>query len=174
MGLALADLHRRVSDLERREGDRLRLGRVAAVAPDYRVRLDLGPKGEPQLTGWVAVFAPRAGAAVVASPPSLGERCLLIAVSDTVQVALAALYGGKARPPEDVPDGMVWVGGELRVKGRIVATEGVFAAGAVVAQADVPDEPEGSPSGGVSLADHKHRYTKPAHPAGQASTTKPA
>lgn len=92
----------RLTDLERRLANQIRLGTIAEIDPPAaRVRVQSGQL----LTDWIPWLTPRAGATATWSAPTIGEQVLLIAPSgDPAQaLALPALYANATPAPSGDP-----------------------------------------------------------------------
>ncbi len=142
----IAQLEGRVSALETRVNDVVRVGKIAAVQQrPYRAQVDVGVAGYPVTTGWLPVLLPRAGETLAFSPLSVGEGCLLLAPggSDAVAYVLPALATGRIEPV--VAGGAesrgTYLMGDLHVAGRLIVHGDVLAGGDI---------------GGVSLLTHTH------------------
>lgn len=146
------DLARRVAELERRVSNVLRYGTIHDVE-GWRVRVAWGVQsgGEPALSAWVPWLTTRAGAALTWSPPSIGERCLLLSPEGDMRMGVAALAIYTV-PPHDLPPqgaggtGAVTIVGDLIVTGR-VAAEGAVTGTRITAR---------SLTGDVDLQTHVH------------------
>ena len=143
---AIADLEGRVSGLETRVNDVVRVGRIVAVQErPYRVQVDVGTSEQPVVSGWLPVLLPRAGETLSFSPLSVGEGCLLLAPggSDAVAYVLPALATGRIEPV--VAGGAesrgTYLMGDLHVAGRLIVHGDALAGGDTV---------------GVSLLGHVH------------------
>lgn len=141
----LAQLLRRIADLERRVASVVRIGRVAEVQDrPYRAIINIGSEDRPVLTPPLHVLVPRAGSSLVDfSPLDVGEGVLVLAPggSDSVMFALPSLARGRIEliaPPSDAR----YISGDLVVGGDVKA-------GANVSLGRVLD-------GGVSLERHVH------------------
>ncbi|WP_309628737.1 phage baseplate assembly protein V [Brevundimonas sp.] len=115
----LADLARRVADLERRMSNTMREGTVEAVDPARkRVRLRLGGSGgEPFLSPWVP-YSQTAGALKIHSPPSAGQQMTLLAPAGDIRRGQAVPFTWcDAEPsPSDEGDQHVLTFGDLRIE----------------------------------------------------------
>jgi len=115
----LADLARRVAELERRAANGVRDGTVAAVDPDRkRVRLRLGgTDGEPYLSPWVP-YAQHAGALKIHTPPSVGQQMTLISPAGDIRDgrALPFTWSDAEPSPSDAGDQHVLTFGDLRAE----------------------------------------------------------
>lgn len=95
-GMNIADLIRRIENL-------IRPGVIAEVQhTPLRVRVATGGL----LTGWLMVFAQRAGEDRTWDPPSVNEQCLVLCPSGNPEqaFALVGLYGEDSPAPDDSPD----------------------------------------------------------------------
>jgi phage baseplate assembly protein V len=89
-----------IADLIRRIENLIRPGVIAQVQhTPLRVRVATGGL----LTGWLMVFAPRAGEDREWDPPSVGEQCLVLCPSGNPEqgFALVGLYGEQFPAPDD-------------------------------------------------------------------------
>lgn len=153
----LAQVLRRLADLERRVALSIRVGRVAEVQDrPYRVIVDLGAiGGEPVLTPPLHVLVPRSGSSMIDfSPLDRGEGVLVLAPggSSSVMFAVPSLARGSIElvaPP----------GGARYMSGTLV-TSGDVRAGASVVLGSVLDA-------GVSLRTHIHPGTFLKAPVGK-------
>ena len=157
----LAQVLRRLADLEGRMSRQIQIGSVAEVQSEpYRVVVNLGTDEKPVLTAPLEVLVPRSGPSMVDfSPLDPGEGVLVLAPggSNTVMYVLPSLARGRGK----------LVAGPAHTRylyGSIVAT------GEVKAGVQIPHN---VPEGGVSLLEHKHGYTEPAHPGRGGETTGP-
>ena len=132
------DLARRVAELERRLSNVLRYGTIHDVE-GWRVRVAWGVQsdGEPALSAWVPWLTMRAGAALTWSPPSIGERCLLLSPEGDMRMGVAALALYSV-PPHDPPppeheggSGGITFAGDVIVAGALKVAGGVTATGPV-------------------------------------------
>lgn len=114
----LADLARRVADLERRMANGVREGTVDQVDPaKKRVRLKLGGSdAEPFLSPWVP-YSQQAGALKIHSPPSPGQQMTLISPAGDIRRGQAFPFTwSDAEPsPSDAGDQHVLTFGDLRL-----------------------------------------------------------
>ncbi|KHL68875.1 hypothetical protein SF06_22110 [Pseudomonas flexibilis] len=95
-GMNIADVIRRIENL-------IRPGVIAEVQhTPLRVRVATGGL----LTGWLMVFAQRAGEDRTWDPPSVNEQCLVLCPSGNPEqaFALVGLYGDDFPAPDDSPD----------------------------------------------------------------------
>ena len=141
----LAQVLRRLADLERRMAASIRVGRIAEVRNrPYRVVVNVGTEGEPVLTGPLHVLVPRSGPSMVDfSPLEEGEGVLVLAPGggDAMFVLPSLLRGrGELVAP---PAGARYIFGDLVATGQVHAGANV-ALGRVV------------PLTGVKLTTHKH------------------
>lgn len=94
-GMNIADLVRRIENM-------IRPGVIAEVQhTPLRVRVATGGL----LTGWLMVFAQRAGEDREWDPPSVNEQCLVLCPSGNPEqgFALVGLYGDESPAPDDSP-----------------------------------------------------------------------
>lgn len=95
-GMNIADLVRRIENM-------IRPGKIAQVQHSpLRVRVATGGL----LTGWLMVFAQRAGEDRTWDPPSVNEQCLVLCPSGNPEqaFALVGLNGDDFPAPDDSPD----------------------------------------------------------------------
>lgn len=124
----LADLARRVAELERKLAASGRAGTVSEVdATQGLIRLDLG---DGMQSPWVP-YVQTAGALKVHSPPSVGQQMILVAPSgETAQgYATALSFGGGNGSPSSADDEHVVTFGDVRLDltadGVVVSAGGV-------------------------------------------------
>ena len=145
----LAQILRRLSDLERRVPQLIRIGSAAEVISDpYRVVVNLGTDEEPVLTGPLEVLVPRSGPSMVDfSPLDPGEGVLVLAPggSTSVMYVLPSLVRGRGKLVAGPAD-------TRYLYGSIVATGKVKASAQIALGHDVP-------SVGISLGTHTHPPT---------------
>ena len=148
----LAQLLRRMADLERRVALQIRIGSVAEVHPEpYRVVVNLGNEEAPVLTAPLEVLVPRSGPSMVDfSPLDPGEGVLVLAPggSDSVMFVLPSLVRGRGKLVAGPAD-------TRYLYGSIVATGKVKANAQIALGHDLP-------LAGVSLGTHVHLPPPPA------------
>lgn len=124
----LAQLLRRIADLERRVASVVRIGRVAAVQDrPYRAIINIGSEDHPVLTPPLHVLVPRSGSSLIDfSPLDVDEGVLVLAPggSDSVMFALPSLARGRIElvaPPSDARyiSGDLVVGGDVKAGARV-------------------------------------------------------
>lgn len=119
----LAQLLRRIADLERRMALSIRVGRVDEVQDrPYRVRVNLGSEDHPVVTGPLHVLVPRSGFSLVDfSPLDVGEGVLVLAPggSDSVMFVLPSLPRGRIELIAPPSDARYILGGDLIVSGDV-------------------------------------------------------
>jgi phage baseplate assembly protein gpV len=118
----IAELSRRVSELERRHENGIRHGTVRQVdAKKGLVRLAIGKDadGTEQLSPWVR-YAQHAGDYKFHNPPSVGQTLTLLSpAGDFAQaVALQLTWSDKNPSPSDKPDEHVITFGDLKITRR--------------------------------------------------------
>ena len=155
------DLATRVAELERRLSNVLRYGTIHDVE-GWRVRVAWGVQsdGEPALSAWVPWLTMRAGAALTWSPPSAGERCLLLSPEGDMRMGVAALALYSA--PLDVPaggPGTVTIAGDVTIMGAVHVDGPIVSTGAITG-ADVRAR-FGDMGGPVDLGSHLHASVPP-------------
>lgn len=128
---------RRLSALDVALQNVVRLGRIGAVRQrPYRVRVDLGAAdGDPVLTDWIPAIVPRAGSALIWSPLTVGEGCLVLSPGGgDVRIALPALFTGRVEPyaSGSAADDTLYLSGDVRIGGDARAA-GVADAGGTLA-----------------------------------------
>ena len=152
----LAQILRRLADLERRVPQLIRIGSVAEVLPEpYRVIVNLGTEEAPVLTGPLEVLVPRSGPSMVDfSPLDPGEGVLVLAPGGSARVmyVLPSLVRGRGKLIAGPAD-------TRYIYGSIVATGKVKADAQIALGHDVP-------GAGVSLATHLHPSAVPPAPTG--------
>ena len=148
----LAQILRRLADLERRVPQLIRIGSVAEVLPEpYRVVVNLGTEEAPVLTGPLEVLVPRSGPSMVDfSPLDPGEGVLVLAPGGSARVmyVLPSLVRGRGKLIAGPAD-------TRYLYGSIVATGKVKANAQIALGHDVP-------LAGVSLGTHIHMPLPPA------------
>jgi len=113
----IADLARRVAELERRMANTMREGSVAAVSGGLcRLRLG-GSDEEPFLSPWVP-YAQHAGALKIHTPPSLGQQMTLFSPAGDLRrgQALPFTWSDAEPAPSDAADLNVLTFGQVRVE----------------------------------------------------------
>lgn len=115
----LAELSRRLADVERRLSNTMREGTVEAVdASRKRVRLRLGGSdGEPFLSPWIP-YSQTAGALKFHSPPSQGQQMTLLAPAGDIRrgQAIPFTWSNAEPSPSDEGDCHVLTFGDLRIE----------------------------------------------------------
>ena len=148
----LAQILRRLDDVEKRLTRQIRIGAVAEVHNEpYRVVVNLGTEEAPVLTAPLEVLVPRSGPSMVDfSPLDPGEGVLVLAPggSASVMYVLPSLVRGRGK----------LVAGPATTRyiyGDVVATGKVKANAQIAHGHDVP-------LAGVSLGTHIHMPLPPA------------
>ncbi|WP_276200577.1 phage baseplate assembly protein V [Chelatococcus sp. XZ-Ab1] len=118
----LAELLRRIAEVERRQDGLVKRGRVAEVDPaagKVRLRLNEESAAEPFLSPWVP-YAQMAGALKVHSPPSVGQQMTVISETGDFQQGLAVPMTWSDRNPAPSDKGNEHVGtfGQFRFELR--------------------------------------------------------
>lgn len=118
----LADIMRRIAEVERRQDGLVKRGRVEAVDPATgRVRLRLNEDGapEPFLSPWVP-YAQVAGAMKLHSPPSVGQQMTVICETGDFQqgVAIPMTWSDRNPAPSDKGNEHVGTFGQFRFELR--------------------------------------------------------
>lgn len=147
---------RRLSVLEAKVEGVVRLGRIAAVQQrPYRVTVNLGTPGAPALTGWIPAVVPRAGSALIWSPLTPGEGCLVLSPGGgDVRIALPALFTGRVEPyAGDAADDTLYLSGDVQIGGDALAA--------------------GVADAGGTLAHLRSEFENHVHPAPGGATGKP-
>lgn len=151
------DVMRRLSALEAAVAGVVRLGRIDDVQQrPYRVTVNLGPADNPVLTGWIPAVVPRAGSALIWSPLTAGEGCLVLSPGGgDVMIALPALFTGRIEPyaSGDAADDTLYISGDVRIGGDALAA--------------------GVADAGGTLAHLRSEFENHVHPAPGGATGKP-
>lgn len=178
----LAQLLRRVADLERRLAAVVRPGRVAAVQDrPYRVQVDVGAAGASVLTGLLHVLVPRSGPSMVDfSPLEVGEGVLVLAPGGgDAMFVLPSLAAGRIELVAGDADaramsGRLLVGMGIEVAdGGVTVSEGDVAVsdGDVTLSGDLTAS--GVSDGAGSLGNFRTTYNSHTHPATGGPTGPP-
>lgn len=150
----LAQLLRRIADLERRMALSIRVGRVDEVQDrPYRVRVNLGSEDHPVVIGPLHVLVPRSGPSMIDfSPLDVGEGVLVLAPggSDSVMFALPSLPRGRIELIAPPSGARYILGGDLIVSGDVQSNATVHL-GSVSSAGYVSLNKHGHPSAPVGL-----------------------
>lgn len=110
----MADLYRRIAELERRVQNQRRTGKVAEVDYDKklaRVELTKDADGQPFLGPWMPWKVPGAGAVSFNIPPSVGEQVEV--TSESGDIADGVIGGSIRSDSNDIPPAKA---GEVHIK----------------------------------------------------------
>ncbi len=157
---ALADHARRITELERRLTNTVRIGTIKELdAKTARLRVSIGPL----LTTWLPWLTHRAGNTVTWSAPTVGEQVLVISpMGELAQgVAIPALYQNATPAPHDNPaETITTLPGGLKIK---TLADGSITIVATRVTIDAPITTTGPitsagdhVAGGISLINHTH------------------
>ena len=150
----LAQVLRRLDDVERRLRRTIRIGKVAAVQQQpYRVAVDFG---DGAVSGWLHVVVSRAGSSMLDfSPLDIGEGVLVLAPGGgDVMFALPSIARGRIELIAQDPDTR-YILGDVRVAGDVGVIEAAGAGGNVTAAQDVTAAGQVT-AGPVALTTHVH------------------
>ncbi|NIZ11085.1 phage baseplate assembly protein V [Pseudooceanicola sp. HF7] len=142
----IADLRRRVADLERRLRGQTRTGVVAEVDPAKglaRVRLQDGEM--PFLTGWLPWEEPAAGANKTHNPPSVGQQVRLF--SESGDLVDASIQGSLNSDANGRPSGA----GDAYVVASVGAASVTISGGGATVVVQVGSSAVTLTAGGIEL-----------------------
>lgn len=134
----LADLYKRIADLERRLQNKKRTGiihEVDAAKGLARVKLDEDDNGKPYLTGWLPWKMPAIGQTKINVPPSVGQQVDVVSESGDLTDALidsSIRSDENPLPPAEPGQGRIvsgeteifFSGEKIHLKSPIIVLEG--------------------------------------------------
>ncbi|MBI1495401.1 phage baseplate assembly protein V [Halocynthiibacter styelae] len=94
LGRILATMQRQIAELQRKNSNIVRAGRVVEVDPaNQRVIVDIGDEANPLLTPWIR-WPERGGARKTWNPPAVGEEMTVFSPSGEISSRSRAFPGG--------------------------------------------------------------------------------
>lgn len=140
----IADVFHRLAELERRDANRKRTGKVVEVnaAEGWaRVEINRGPDGKPYLSPKIPWLMPAMGATKVNIPPSVGQQVDVVSeTGDMTDAVISSSLRSNDNPQPDAQPGetvlttgdtRIFVSpGEVRIKSAKIVLEGVVHLGA--------------------------------------------